>query len=153
MESATKKAINSAKEPRPYNRYNIYFILERERLVVSLGGETKWTKMRDDPGAKPDPVKPGYEDLNLPPLPGRFSHLFVPEGWCVSGPKKRKHRKMHGVASFEDIAESISLSWKTIDEETSDWCSAVEKVRSIANFASRCILSLPTDPHEHFTAV
>ena len=119
----TKKADGS----RPYNRYNIYFILERENIILSKGGSTKWSMSTD--ARESQSIKRGYEDLNLPPLSSRFSHLDVPDNWCISGQtKKRLHRKTHGVATFRELAKSIAASWKAIDNETLEWCSAVEKV-------------------------
>ncbi|KAL7533542.1 hypothetical protein ACHAWF_004533 [Thalassiosira exigua] len=124
--SASASASASAAGPRPYNRYNLYFILERESQVLARGGTTRWSSHRGAPR-----VPPGYERLNLPPLPPRFAHLDVPEGWCLPGPRrkeKRPHRKTHGVASFKDMAKDIGKSWKEIDEATKGWCAAVEKI-------------------------
>ncbi len=70
-----------------------------------------------------------YASLDLPPLPSRFRHLSVPDGWCIAGRAvRRPHRKSHGVATFRELARSIAMSWKGIDGETLAFCSAVEKV-------------------------
>lgn len=110
---------------RPYNRYNIYFTLEREKIILTKGGLTTWQKDTWEP----QPIKRGYENLNIPPLPPRFSHLDVPEGWCMPGEQKRRpHRRSHGVATFCELARSIATSWKAIDDETMNWCTTVEKI-------------------------
>lgn len=127
----TKKAAGA----RPYNRYNIFFILERERLILGKGGSTKWSVSTSD-GAGPQSIlqvqsiPQEFKNLNLPPLPSRFAHLYVPECWCIPGisAKKRAHRRTHGVATFRELARLIASSWKAIDSETLEFCSAVEKV-------------------------
>ena len=123
-----KQTTKSKKNPRPYNRYNIYFILERERLILAKGGTTKWSSPSSSKDAMV-PINEGYKNMELPHLPMRFVHLTVPDGWCVPCQQKRRpHRKTHGVASFRELARSIASSWKTIDEETLEFCTAVEKV-------------------------
>eukprot|EP00581_Thalassiosira_minuscula_P014630 CAMPEP_0183716732 /NCGR_PEP_ID=MMETSP0737-20130205/10521_1 /TAXON_ID=385413 /ORGANISM="Thalassiosira miniscula, Strain CCMP1093" /LENGTH=911 /DNA_ID=CAMNT_0025946029 /DNA_START=163 /DNA_END=2895 /DNA_ORIENTATION=- len=117
------------KRSRPYNRYNIYFILERERLIRAKGGSTDWTKGADV-GAKWS-IKEGYDNLNLPPLPSRFAHIDnIPEGWCVADKikKRRRHRKVHGMLPFRELAKSIADTWKAVDKETLNWCTEVEKI-------------------------
>ena len=128
--ASTSKGKGGNNSSRPYNRYNVYFILERERLVLERGGSTKWSSMtKSNPEAAQ--VKEGYEHLDIPKqLPPRFSHLYVPEGWYAPGPelKKRPHRRSHGVASFKELAKEIAQSWKSIDIVTHQYCTAVEKV-------------------------
>ncbi|KAL7523944.1 hypothetical protein ACHAXR_000372 [Thalassiosira sp. AJA248-18] len=136
----TKQKKKKKKGFRPYNRYHIFFILERERLIVSKGGSTKWSLWTADAREPQTTVKRGYENLNLPPLPPRFAHLNVPEGWCIPGKqkKKRRHTRTHGMATFCELSRSIAASWKIIDIATLAYCTAVEKVRYIV------ILILPS---------
>ena len=118
----------SKKTARPYNRYNIYFILERENLIVGLGGSGKWSKCSKDDVNEPVKDESGNA-LKLPPFPPRFAHLDVPANWCLpSKQKRRPHRRTHGVATFQELAQSIARSWKTIDEETLKFCTTVEHV-------------------------
>ena len=42
--------------------------------------------------------------------------------------KKRCHKKSHGVASFQEIAQVVADGWKTIDEETLSFCTAMAKI-------------------------
>ena len=113
---------------RPYNRYNLYFILERESIILRKGGSGRWSN--SVPSTDEDAAACGpYAGLKLPPLPSRFRHLIVPSGWCVTGrATRRPHRKSHGVVTFRELARSIATSWKEIDGETLAFCSAVEKV-------------------------
>ena len=116
----TKKKKSGNAYNRPYNRYNLYFILERENLILAKGGTPKTSTLL--------PGDPGFDGLDLPPLPPRFDHLKMPDGWCIPGhQKKRPHRKTHGVATFRELAQCIAKSWKTIDGATLAYCAAVEK--------------------------
>ena len=36
---------------------------------------------------------------------------------------KRRHKKSHGVASFQEIARVVAEGWKTIDRETLSFCT------------------------------
>lgn len=143
-QAKTKKAA------RPYNRYNIYFILERENLILSKGGLGKWSSPSDTsstPKQQTTELPNGYKNLDIPPLPPRFGHLKPPAGWYISGKtsKKRVHRKTHGVASFRELAQSIAKSWKNVDSVTLAWCSAVEKVSQYGACISEIIV-VPASP-------
>lgn len=134
MKTKSLKEVGKKKEAailRPYNRYNIYFTLERENTILSKGGTTSWST-----GVVRGTPTPGYEDLAIPPLPPRFAHLAPPPGWCMPRTNKvRRHRKTHGVASFSEIAKTIAASWKTVDNhETLRWCTEVEKVSCEVSF-------------------
>ena len=91
------KANNSERLSRPYSSYNIFFILERFRLLERNG----WI----DNQIQQSHMLTGYEDLELPPLPPKYKHLetTLPNGWYMPGKKKqskRKHKKTHGCKSF-----------------------------------------------------
>ena len=78
--------------PKPYNSYNIFFILERAFLL-----EERKNYSGPPPGSvRPDPT--GYEDVELPPLPPRYSHLqqILPIDWFCPGIKRRHNNKGHG---------------------------------------------------------
>mmetsp|Transcript_32372 Transcript_32372/g.77359 ORF Transcript_32372/g.77359 Transcript_32372/m.77359 type:complete len:505 (-) Transcript_32372:194-1708(-) len=112
---------------RPLNRFNLYYILERERLLQS-SAEYK-------PGQSNQPLPPGiitgYEGLELPDLPPRYSHLELPKDWFVPGKRKlvrRSHRKNHGLISFKEIAQVTADNWKTVDTETFDFVTKAAKI-------------------------
>lgn len=115
------------KRKRPYNRYNVYFIFERARLIKSLGSDPN---ANEPPSSLPRHVEPGFEPLVFPPLPTRFRDVQMHPDWYIPWRKKEKrvHRKTHGVSSFADLAKNIAASWKVVDDETMAWCEAVEKV-------------------------
>ncbi|KAL7542361.1 hypothetical protein ACHAWF_007161 [Thalassiosira exigua] len=135
--TATIGAKQSKKGPystRPYNRYNIYFIYERERIVRSKSGETAPPPRHESEGEGNEKSDGAYDDLVFPPLPARYAHLSdLPTKILVAGreKKRRPHRKTHGVASFKGLAREIATSWKTVDKETLDWCTEVEQILKV----------------------
>ena len=83
---------------QPHNAYNIFFILERKRLIYELEGSVvdNHQQMSYD--------LDGYENLCLPNLPPKYQHLHLPPGWFVPGKNsKRKHAKTHGSKLIVDI--------------------------------------------------
>jgi len=128
-ETKTKRKYAAVGGSRPYNRYNIFFLLEREGLVLSKGGSTKWSIKSNGTYLQPNQIT-GYENIIFPPLPSRFAQIdYLPENWYISGQAKtRAHTKSHGVFTFREIARGIAQNWKTIDNETLEWCTAVEKI-------------------------
>ena len=90
------KANDSEQLSRSYSSYNIFFILERFRLLERNG----WIDHQIQ-----SQMLTGYEDLELPPLPPKYKHLetTLPNGWYMPGKKKqtkRKHKKTHGCEYF-----------------------------------------------------
>ena len=83
--------MTTKRRAQPHNAYNIFFILERKRLIYELEGSVvdNHQQMSYD--------LDGYENLCLPNLPPKFQHLHLPPGWFVPGKNSnRKHAKTHG---------------------------------------------------------
>lgn len=83
---------------RPYNVYNIFFILERARLIqqasVCVQAANIFTPAIQSP---PSSDCSGYELLYLPELPPRYHDLQLPPNWYVPGKNaKRKHVATNG---------------------------------------------------------
>ena len=83
---------------RPHNCYNIYFILEREKLIRARKDSSVGTAAAS---AKKKTNAPfdlaGYDFLTLPDLPPRYQGLTLDHGWYVPGKNaNRKHVKSHG---------------------------------------------------------
>ena len=122
-----KKSSASVYSNRPYNHYNLFFILERELLLQSRGNETQekidslhscgsLQGQGDDVN-----IINNYSDLKIPPLPPRYQNLILRKDWFVHGNRnrnKRRHVKSHGIASFTDLSRIIALTWSEIDDET-----------------------------------
>jgi len=83
--------MTTKRRAQPHNAYNIFFILERKRLIYELEGSVV------DNNQQMSYDLDGYENLCLPNLPPKFQHLHLPPGWFVPGKNsKRKHAKTHG---------------------------------------------------------
>lgn len=62
---------------RPLNRFNLYYIIERERLLQSLDGY----QPDEADGPLPPDIVTGYEGLQLPELPKKYRHIEIAEDW------------------------------------------------------------------------
>ena len=83
---------------KPYNSYNLFFILERALLIQARTGQSSTSDSAHDDLS-------GYEGLeqDVPSLPPRYQHLKLSPTWFIPGKKKnvhRKHTKTHGGKSF-----------------------------------------------------
>jgi len=118
--------------PQPHNAYNIYFILERQRLIDEMESRM-WdpdaVKKEKEEFSLHDLTGSGYDFLSLPDFPPRFINLNMPHGWYVPGRNsKRKHVRSHGLLSFNELTKTISSSWKVLDNETKQYCYAVAEI-------------------------
>lgn len=55
----------------------------------------------------------------------------MPHDWYMPGKRKgtkRDHKKSHGLASFQEIARVVASGWKSIDDETLDYCTLVAEL-------------------------
>lgn len=119
-----------ALDPRrnlPLNRYNLYCILERQRLVQSNPDY----RPSENERKLPSDIYTGYEGLQLPQMPPRYQDVVVAEDWFVPGKRKlvkRPHRKVHGMFSLKEISRLTADTWKTIDKETLDYLTTVARL-------------------------
>lgn len=95
---------------KPINVHNIFFKLERQRLIQEnqqdmrrqkLISEIQGVKCETPPAVEQyypyPPDLTGYEFLSLPDLPPRYQHVKMPPGWFVPGKDpKRKHVRVPG---------------------------------------------------------
>jgi hypothetical protein len=86
----------SKRRTLPNNVYNIFFTLERHKLIQEK--EKKVGSCGTRTVEQPPRDLAGYEFLSLPDLPPRFRDLQLPQGWFVSTGKNRnrKHVRSHG---------------------------------------------------------
>lgn len=121
--SKASKGKDSESDLRPYNHYNLYFILERELFLQQRGVSptTDLTKA----------THVDYTGLDLPPMPARYSSITLQEEWYLNKKKKRSHKKSHGLISFKDMADMVSYRWKNeLDEEIIAYVKTIaEKVK------------------------
>ena len=134
-EAALKRKVSSGSTSshgdggRPYNHYNLYFILERELFLQERGVFPKEpAKVRggvqrsDSTGSEVD-----YSDIDLPPLPIRYASLALPDGWYIHRKKKRAHVKTHGIISFREMATMVANRWKREDRDIVSYVKTVAR--------------------------
>eukprot|EP00956_Cyclotella_meneghiniana_P001791 scaffold1955_cov68-Cyclotella_meneghiniana.AAC.3 len=130
------------KPPRPYTEYNIFFQLERERIIVDL---EKSNRAKEQGGLSADPEEEGetQSSSNQPsdpndilPRPPRFAHLKLLPKWYDSthrlaenkkNKEKRKHRKTHGLVSFLDLTRRIAKEWSEASDDVKAYCREVSQ--------------------------
>jgi hypothetical protein len=80
---------------QPHNAYNIFFMLERQRLIHEMERSCGTAAIDHHQHLSYDLA--GYDFLTLPDFPLRYQNLQMPEGWFVPGKNsKRKHVRSHG---------------------------------------------------------
>mmetsp|Transcript_31605 Transcript_31605/g.53902 ORF Transcript_31605/g.53902 Transcript_31605/m.53902 type:complete len:268 (+) Transcript_31605:154-957(+) len=123
----TNKSNHDPCKNKPYNRYNIFYILERERFLQS--NPSYKTSIAGSTAAASSPnIVTGYENLDLPDLPQRYAHLDLAFDWYMPGKRKatkRDHKKSHGLASFQEIARFVADGYRNIDDDTFKYITTV----------------------------
>jgi len=129
MVSAAKKDTKKfcPMKMRPYNRFNLFFILERELILQSNPEYTATNKEIRRP-----PFVTGFEDIEIPStVPARYAHITIPEGWYLPGRSKaRSHSKSKNLIPFVVLSKSIAQNYKNIDKEdkeTFNYLDAISK--------------------------
>jgi hypothetical protein len=130
----------TAKKPlaQPHNCYNIFFILEREKLIrARQGSRSSGEKVVLAASGEPESSsssfgRAGYCFLRLPDLPPRYQDLVLSHDWYVPGKNaNRKHVKnaeTHGLTSFTGLAKTVATNWKAADDATKDYCNTVAHI-------------------------
>lgn len=86
----------ATKQRKPYNNYNLFFMLEREKFLQNNGTfpidpTEAGVQRSDNTDSDID-----YSDINIPPFPLRYAALTLPDDWYVNKKKQRRHAKTHG---------------------------------------------------------
>jgi HMG-box domain len=83
----------SDKDPpkKPLSSYNIYFLLERDRIVNGDTAERMYT----------------MEDVQNIVEQQKWNHTY----------RKRQHRKTHGKVSFHDLSRVVANNWRRLSDE------------------------------------
>jgi hypothetical protein len=94
MKSNMKVTLANRRMTKPHNAYNIYFMLERQKLIHEMGGLCGKAAVHHHQHISHD--LPRYDSLTLPDLPPPYQNLHLPLGWFVPGKYfKQKHTKTH----------------------------------------------------------
>lgn len=139
LAAAVAAETKKKKPPRPYTEYNIFFQLERDRILMELEdkkNEEEAEEAGEEPRSSPRELilnQPSDEN-DILPRPAQFAHLKLEPKWYDSvhriaqnkaNKSKRKHRKTHGLVGFLDLTKMISKAWANADEETKSYCKRV----------------------------
>lgn len=125
-----KSSLITAKPPRPYTEYTMFYQLEREFILHRL--------LLDENDSVPSPEEQNKVALfkNDPLMPQKYRELPLRADWYISGkskkPTKRKHRKTHGKIGFLELTRMIAKRWGNVDDETRKYCkmmAAMELVK------------------------
>jgi hypothetical protein len=82
---------------RPYNVYNLFFILERARLIQACIEDVSSGTAAANQQSSTSCDFAGYDQLCLPDLPPRYHGLQLTPDWYVPGKNaKRKHVATNG---------------------------------------------------------
>lgn len=111
---------SSHSDLRPYNHYNLYFILERELFLQERG-----VYPLNDRGVNSHNTGVDYSGLCLPHFPTRYSSLVLQHDWFVHKKKRRAHVKTHGLVSFSGMSAMIAARWKKEDEAITDFVTEI----------------------------
>lgn len=113
--------LNEGRPLRPYTSYNLYFTLEKERLLQEKGE-----------GYAANPPSAENIDTNQSSRPAQFRHLILPKDWYIVNAERKKLRDNkkkrpppHGVLSFLELTKLVSEGWRNVDKETKRFCDAL----------------------------
>jgi len=106
---------------RPYDEYNIFFILERERLLQE--NNHAYSKQISFPVDQLCPLASSSDcGFELPPLPPRYRHLILPKDWYRSDKNakawnSRVRANSMKKISFIDVTRTAASTWATLGLE------------------------------------
>ena len=107
--------------PRPYTEYNIFFRIERARMLQSAGLIDDEIVCSLDP-SHVDPLEcprpAGYEFVSLPP------YWYSRSSSSSDAPtrKRRKHRKREGGMDLKTLSRTVSASWRGASAAVVNYC-------------------------------
>eukprot|EP00970_Alexandrium_tamarense_P008695 scaffold1664_cov193-Alexandrium_tamarense.AAC.3 len=99
---------------RPFNSYNLFYILERELILQSSGVNSRQYDTASNTSSRVG--FHNYIDLldQFPRIPARV----LPNDWFMHGKDKkgRSHSKSHGLLSLKEMSQIVSSNWKSLGE-------------------------------------
>lgn len=105
-------ATDRVKPRRPYTPYNLFYLLERERVVQGQGDDPSAVREiafeRESMATERNEKRP-EDDI---PMPSRYKDvIFLPKWYEPNLKEKRKHRKTHGKVSVQCTTIQIPMQW------------------------------------------
>jgi hypothetical protein len=119
--AAAAAGSNAPTKPlRPLSAYHVFFQLEREYILQSMGGDDAETNMQE-------------HKILLTNAPERYASVKVYKDWHARPGKRqrRKHRKSHGQIGFQELSKTISQRWAEIDKTDPDVKIFVQNIANI----------------------
>ena len=123
----TSVSPSAAKErpSRPFTAYNIFFQIERERILQENNV--------DGVAAKPSSTSTLDIDTDdISQRPPAYRHLILQKNWHVVDPERKKRLGTkknrpapHGILTFVELSKTIAASWRIIDAETKRYCHEI----------------------------
>ena len=111
-----------------YNNVNIFFMLERQLIFHTLGGDDETF---DVDISKRSPKGSTYVNLDLPPLCSRYADLpLSTDMWLMEllakDDTKHRYAKSH-IVPFADITRIVAYNYTRMDDETNAFVEDVAK--------------------------
>lgn len=101
---------------RPFTPYNVFFQLERERILQEHGEGYA-------------AIPPSVEDAHASARPPSYRNLILAEDWYIAGSKRKdgstdkKKRRVHGILTFVQLSKLISQNWASADKQVKEYCT------------------------------
>lgn len=137
-----------SRRKRPYDEYNLFFILEQERLLQRYQRSASSSS-----SSTTAPSSSSSSNVVLPPLPPRYRHLELSNDWFLSSDNYRPKSWNRASASFSianassgsavsvgtkktkqmsflEVTRTVALNWATLDATTKNYVSAVSRMLS-----------------------
>jgi hypothetical protein len=153
MKSNMKVTLDNRRMTQPHNANNIYFMLERQKLIHEMGGLCGKAAVQHHQQISHDLAR--YESLTLPDLPPPYLNLHLLLKWSVPEKNSKQSTQKHmdvsnfilmspslqvldecivlkacssfassmTVISFAQLARTVAE--KSVDKETKDYCIEV----------------------------
>eukprot|EP00956_Cyclotella_meneghiniana_P024646 scaffold49757_cov82-Cyclotella_meneghiniana.AAC.6 len=115
-----KSSARNIGQSKSINRYNIFYILERELLLKQIGFTPKKRSSEYE--------KQMYGDLasSFPARPSRYESLELPDNWYLKRSARSRDRKQS--VSQKGLSTTIASNWKSCDADVKSYVTTIAKI-------------------------